>query len=197
MPFLELLAALIIVPIAVAILIGLSAVYAGIAVFIAGFVILTGWIPIMMCATDFMFNIGSGFVGKWAEYSLYGYTAISACLLGVMIIRPDPDGLPPAWKFIAGFYKVRETKLATATNLNVSEYGKIPAVPPTAIGKRMAKSVADHGTAKLNERAVKRNKETNDYLDAMRRRAEAAEEAAKAEAAKAATAEWKAKHDQS
>lgn len=68
---------------------------------------LTGWIPILMCATDPDWNIqwtAGGFVGKWAFICMVEYVIASLGILVLMFVRPDPDGLPPAWKFLSMFY---------------------------------------------------------------------------------------------
>lgn len=115
MAFLEFIGTIIAVILVIVLCLGALGVYVGFAIAAASFLLATGWIPIFMCATDYHMNIGTGFVGTWAMYSIFVYSATSALFLAVMVIRPDPDGLPPAWKFLALLYKYETVEIANAT----------------------------------------------------------------------------------
>lgn len=84
------------------------------AAIVLGICALTGWIPILMCATDPDFAIGFqyGFVGGWAAIATIIYAASSIGVIILSFVKPDPDGLPPAWKFLSNFYTYKPAATA-------------------------------------------------------------------------------------
>ena len=121
MPFLELLGNLILFAILIAIL-GVVLYWAGVAlgiVFIATLVL--GWIPILMCASDSEMYIQWdnavgfwGFFERWAFLAMLEYGGTTVLIAVLSVVKPDPDGLPPAFKFLALFYIEPAAKYAYA-----------------------------------------------------------------------------------
>lgn len=98
-----------------ALLVGFLVFWASAFFIIMGTSLLLGWIPIFMCATDIYMNVGEGFFGKWALLSIWIYSACSAGVVALMFLKPDPDGLPPGWKFLTMFYTYETVEAATAS----------------------------------------------------------------------------------
>jgi hypothetical protein len=114
MPFIEFIFSIIALVVGIVIL-GMGIAAIGIILFyIMLAIVLTGWIPILMAASDPEFTIGfeNGFVGKWAAIATIAYILGSLGIIALWFVKPDPDGLPPGWKFMSNFYTY--TPAATA-----------------------------------------------------------------------------------
>ena len=114
MPFIELVFQLVILAIALAIAFYGAMLSAGAFLFALGAALLLGWIPILMCATDIYMNIGDGIIGTAALISVWVYSLCSIGIIALMWLKPDPDGLPPAFKFVSIFYKFDTVDIAHA-----------------------------------------------------------------------------------
>ncbi|WP_136660966.1 hypothetical protein [Nitratireductor sp. XY-223] len=112
MPFLEFLFGLITLAIALAFIGFCLAFYGLLFVGIFTACLFLGWIPILACLSDPDMTIGVGFMGTWALWSLYLYGTIAALAIGLRIFWPDPDGLPPALKFLSLFYRLETVMVA-------------------------------------------------------------------------------------
>ena len=156
-----------------------------------------GWIPILMCAnSDDYFMLGEGFFGSWALYSLWGYTFLSFGWLVLLYTKPDPDGLPPGWKFLGMFYSMREAYRISADDFSLERFRDgSKNIPATTYGKRMMGRVYSEAEARLHARSAKIESETADYLNTVRGRAEAANRITRAQARKEAADEWKEQND--
>ena len=178
MPFLEAIFTLILAIIALAII---GAFYGGLFIFILLACLLLGWIPIFMCASDMFMNFGEGFFGTWALWSTYLYTACSLGIIGFMILRPDPDGLPPVLKFAAMFYvhePVRAARSATSGGESISDW------------KRFTEAVRDAPSSifasRMEARAMRKESERmKAQSERMKAAADMAEEAVNMERHKA------------
>ncbi|MEQ8311057.1 MAG: hypothetical protein RIE24_05375 [Silicimonas sp.] len=161
MPLLEFVGGIIVLGIALVIIVGGAAVYGGALVIFGAILLSTGWIPILMCATDVHMSIGEGFVGTWALWSWWLYLAATIGVIVVMIVRPDPDGLPPALKFVAMFYTYDTVRAVKGVSVDAAGFVRA--------AKQRASSVYD---ARLEERAM-RQEEVRIRAEAKRTKAAA------------------------
>ena len=182
MPVLEFIAIVIVVIIIAYLAIGLAtSATIGLAIFV-GVCLAIGWVPILMCATDTYFVIGEGFFGNWALISLWIYTFCSIGIFVMMWLVPDPDGLPPNFRFLGAFYSVRDTLRANATNFDPSKFRDASTGKPrTAYGAKMMEQVFKKAETRLRRRASRLESDTAEYLDAARDRANAAEKVVREE----------------
>ena len=195
MPFLEaLLSLILIILIIVAVIAGvLVGGYVLICVSILGFI--TGWLPILMCISDANMNIGEGFIGTWALWSIYLYSTILVGFLGFVLLRPDPDKLPPILKFMSMFYVPETTKAARSAGENANS---------NFDWRRFAETMRDTPssiyTSYMQARAMRRESEKmKAESERMKAAADLAEEAVNMERHKARQQafeeELKGKHD--
>lgn len=181
MPVIEFFGSVVMVALLVALLLIVGAFFAAAGTGIVLFCLCTGWLPILMCATDPHMNIGDGFVGTWALLSLVIYTIASFAVLTVMFVKPDPDGLPPAWKFLAMFYRYETVQTVRSASETVTA---------SFDGKRFAEAVKDAPTSvyrsMIETRAIRKETErTNANADRLRASVELSEAALEMERLKA------------
>lgn len=174
-----------------AIVVAVCAAYVAAGAAIVGGCLATGWLPILVCATDVNYSIGSGFFGTWALWSLYIYTAATLGLVGLLFIKPDPDGLPAGWKFLGMFYNYetvttvssarKDTDVSFDGNRFAKAVGKAPSslysamLETRAIRKETEKTNAEaerlHASVELSEAAIEleqlkaRQKELQNIID--------------------------------
>lgn len=195
MPVIEFFFFLIILSITAVILFYALVAYAVVGLIVLGAILLLGWLPILMCATDIHMNIGEGFIGTWALYSTWAYVLASIGLVGLMIIKPDPDGLPPAWKFLAIFYSVRENYRATAAGFDPAKFDNVTKTrPDTLYGMRMMERAFRSAETRMKQRTRKMEEATEAYMHAARDRAKNAEDMMRAEAAQKTARDWTEKN---
>ena len=198
MPFLEFLGTMILLVIAVVVL-GYALAAAGVIYFgiLVAFSLL-GWIPIMVCATDYHYSIGFGGStwGTLAAISLIIYSAEALVLLVVAFVRPDPDNLPPGFKFLSQFYLVREKIRVSQKDFDAGRYAEaFNRQPKTIFGMRMMNDVYKRYQTMMHKRAADMEEATEDYLNTVNDRAKAAERMARARARQQAAEEWKKEHE--
>lgn len=159
---------------------------------------LLGWIPIMVCATDYHYSIGFGGStwGTLAAISLIIYSAETLVLLVVAFVRPDPDNLPPGFKFLSQFYLVREKIRVSQKDFDVGQYAEaFNHQPKTIFGMRMMNNVYKRYQTMMHTRAAVMEEATEDYLKTVKDRSQAAERVARAKARKEAVDKWKKEHE--
>ncbi len=157
--------------------------YASIALgAIVGFIFLTtlfiGWIPVFMCASDpdmlIQWENATGFLGffeRWAFLAMLVYSVMSVAIVVLALARPDPDGLPPAWKFIALFYVPPAAKIARAATARGASFepakfiAAVDDTPSTITGKRMDARGYKKETAHVKA-AAERTKEATELAKA-------------------------------
>ena len=198
MPFLEFLGTMILLVIAVVVL-GYALAAAGVIYFgiLVAFSLL-GWIPIMVCATDYHYSIGFGGStwGTLAAISLIIYSAETLVLLVVAFVRPDPDNLPPGFKFLSQFYLVREKIRVSQKDFDAGQYAEaFNRQPKTIFGMRMMNDVYKRYQTMMHKRAAVMEEATEDYLNTVNDRAKAAERMARAKARQQAAEEWKKENE--
>lgn len=145
MPFLEFLLGVISFFLIAALLVFAVSIYAGFILFAVAILTFTGWLPIMVCISDASISVGDpGFWGTWAKYSVIVYLLEALGIVALKFIKPDPDGLPPAFKFLAMFYTFPTAKagLATAGNADVPFEGEqfaaaVNDAPSSIIGAKL------------------------------------------------------------
>lgn len=65
-----------------------------------------GWMPILACAIYEHYEIGGNtFTGQLAMAAMWLYLALSAIIIIIGFTVEDPDNIPPAYKFLALFYR--------------------------------------------------------------------------------------------
>ena len=156
MPFLEGIGNIISIALALAFIAGFAVVFAGgFGFFLLG-LLATGWIPIMMCATDININIGEYFVGTWALWSLWLYGGMSAVVVGLMTVRPDPDGLPPTLKFLAMFYRYDTVEAVKGAAVDAAQFSEAAAQKSrTVVAARMEEYAMKRETAQQQAEAAR------------------------------------------
>ena len=77
--------------------------------------LVVGWIFILRCALDPELFIGAGFTGGAAAISVVMYTIASVGLIGLIIIRPDPN-ISPALKRLSRYYPAGDPVEAMTTD---------------------------------------------------------------------------------
>lgn len=129
-----------------------------------------GWIPILACALYEHYEIGGDtFTGQLALASMWLYMALSAAILIIGFTVEDPDKIPPAYKFLALFYR---------HPVEGVRYASAPSAYATAAGERSDNPFwARVQARKMRKRASEAEAEAEHYsaaAEAMRAEHEAA-----------------------
>ncbi len=156
----------------------------------------TGWACIIICMMKTGVDIGdSSKIGTLALHGTGVYICVSIAFSIVLSVKPDPDGLPPMWKFLALFHKTRERKTANEVEFDAGQYADVGTTPANAFEARMWSDVYEHGHAHLAKRRAEVEEETATYLDKVRARAEEAEKLHRAQVRRDGAREWMKKND--
>lgn len=103
MGFIEFVGTLIIIAIAVAFWLGVAAAAVTGAILGLTVVLALGWIPILMCATDYdwMISFSGTFIESAAAWSVLAYLVAGGGLAILWLTVPDADQLPHGLKMLA------------------------------------------------------------------------------------------------
>lgn len=166
MPFIEIVFQIVLLVVALAFIAGAYFVGGIVILGIGALILATGWIPILMCASDINMNMGEGVFGTWALWSWFLYLAATGVVLTVMTVKPDPDGLPPTFKFLALFYRYPTVEAVRGATVDAAEFVR-----------GAAKDAGSVYGARMEERAMRREAER---VNAEAARAQAAADLAEA-----------------
>lgn len=116
-----------------------------------------GWLPILICAVSVEYEIGAGFTGSLAYFAMWLYLALSGAIIVIGFTVPDPDKIPPGFKFLALFYThpVEGMSLVAAPRRYVAEVTAQPANPIWArVEARRFQKMADDAEARAAHSAA-------------------------------------------